>query len=244
MARRRQSQEGEVRQRPAWIIPLLLALGVAIFSGFFLYHYFGPSTSELLGRDPKASAQMSRIDATIAGVSYLVPENYTRYPSQRGSGVKSELGMHALLLDFRGYSPDLAEDFADNSPTSKVIFFNLRETADILPPERRLKEIYARYLVSQTPVRDSTGLERFEFKEDSGFKGQDLLVGMSIDGRLVLLTCQQQTKLVDSPNCSGSMELKSNLAVNYRYKRAFLTSWQEIDEGLYGLLRSFETSGS
>ena len=50
MARRKQGDGELVHERPAWIIPGLVIVGVLTFSGFFLYHYFGPTPGEILGR--------------------------------------------------------------------------------------------------------------------------------------------------------------------------------------------------
>lgn len=243
MARQKQSGGELVHERPAWILPLLVALGVLSFSGIFLYYYFGPTPAELLGRDPKASAATRRIEAVIGGTRFLIPENYTRYPSQRGGGRQPEVAMHALLPDFAPYSPERQAEFADNTPETQVVFFTLQEAGAMLPAERRLKEVYTKYLASTVAEKDRTGLEKFTFKGDSGYRDQDLFVGTDSDGRLILITCQQKTVLVESPNCTRSLLLTRNLALTYRYKRARLTEWRRIDELMIRLVTSFEAPG-
>lgn len=243
MARNRQSDGELVHERPAWIIPALVILAVLAFSSFFLYHYFGPTPGELLGHAPRASADTRKVEAVVGGTRFLIPENYTRYPSQRAGGAQPQIDMHALLPDFSPYTPEHQAEFADNSPEASVVFFTLHAGAAMLPAERRLKDVYSKYLVSPTPEKDETGLKKFSFRDDSGYKDQDLLIGTDADGRLVLLTCQRKTPLVESPNCTRTLLLTQNLALTYRYKRAHLAEWQRIDELMVRIVTSFEAPG-
>lgn len=243
MARQKQSGGELVHERPAWILPVLVALAVLTLSSVFLYYYFGPTPAEILGRDPRASALTRRIEAVVGGTRFLIPENYTRYPAQRTGGAQSEISMHTLLPDFAPYTPERDHEFADNSAESATLYFTLHGAKNLLPAERRLKEIYSKYLVSEKPEKDATGLEKFSFRQDSGYRDQDLLVGENSDGRLVLLICERQTALNASPNCTRTLLLSQNLALTYRYKRAHLAQWQRTDELMIRLVASFEAPG-
>ncbi|MGB3810134.1 MAG: hypothetical protein WA943_08545 [Parvibaculum sp.] len=243
MARQKQGSGELVHERPAWILPALVVLAVTTFSGFFLYHYFGPTPGELLGHAPRASAERRKVEAVVGGTRFLIPENYTRYPSQRSGGAQPEIAMHALLPDFAPFSPERQAEFTDNSPDAEVIYFQLHQATSILPAERRLREIYSKFFVSSKPEKGPTGLEKFSFRANSGYKDQDLLVGTDTDGRLVLLLCQHTTKIVESPNCTRTLLLTQNLALTYRYKRAHLVEWQRIDELMIRIVTSFEAPG-
>jgi hypothetical protein len=151
--------------------------------------------------------------------------------------------MHALLPDFSPFTPERQSEFTDNSPDAQVVYFTLHESEAVLPAERRLKEIYSKYFISPKPEKDRTGLEKFAFRDDTGYKNQDLLVGTDADGRLVLLLCQRATPLVESPNCTRTLLLTQNLALTYRYKRAHLNAWQRIDELMIRIVTSFEAPG-
>lgn len=241
MARDSQSDDQYVRERPAWIIPGLVLIGVLTFSGAFLYYYFGPTPSEILGLDPRASAASRKIDAIVADRRFLIPEHYTRYPNQRGDGRRTNIDMHALLPDMTPYDTDLQERFIDNSADSDVIYFALTETATPLGAARRLKEIYSKYLASPEPEQDTDGLQRFMFRDDSGYANQDLLVGTDDNDRMVLLVCDRRSPLVDSPNCTRSLLLGPRLDLTYRYKRNRLDDWREIDRAVMKLVGEFET---
>ncbi|MFZ3033438.1 MAG: hypothetical protein WA138_05450 [Parvibaculum sp.] len=243
MARQNQGGGELVHQRPAWILPALVILAVAAFSGLFLYYYFGPTPEEILGRSPRASAASRRVEAVVGGTRFLIPENFTRYPAQRNGGTQPEIAMHALLPDFSPWSPDLQPEFADNSVDADVIFFTLHEAENTLPAERRLKDVYARYFTSAKPDGSVNGLEKFSFREDSGYRDQDLFVGKDHFDRIILLTCQRLTPLIHSPNCSRTLLLTRNLALTYRYKRAHLEKWQRIDELITRRVASFEAPG-
>lgn len=243
MARQKQGGGELVHERPAWILPALVFIAVAAFSSLFLYYYFGPTPGELLGQTPRASAASRNVEAVIGSTRFLIPENFTRYPSQRSGGTHTEISMHALLPDFTPYKPSLQEEFSDNSPDADVIFFTLHQAASQLPADRRLKDIYARHLASPKPQENKNGLSLYKFSDESGYKGQDLLVATDQKHRLILLMCQQKTKLVESPNCSRTLLLSPSLALTYRYKRAHLAQWQRIDELLLRLVTSFEAPG-
>ncbi|MES1990839.1 MAG: hypothetical protein V4441_07805 [Pseudomonadota bacterium] len=243
MARRKQDSGELVHERPAWILPALVILTVTAFSGLFLYYYFGPRPAELLGQNPRASAATRRVEAVVGGTRFLIPENFTRYPAQRTGGDHSEMALYALLPDFEPYSSALDEEFADQTASSDVIYFTLARAEAMLPAERRLKEIYAKQFISPVPEKDETGLDRFTFKEKSGYADQDLLAGTDRDGRLILLMCQRQNDLNDSPNCSHTVLMTSSLALTYRYKRKHLRDWQRIVDLTMRIVRSFEAPG-
>lgn len=241
----RQNQDGGelVHERPAWILPALVILAVAAFSGLFLYYYFGPTPEELLGHTPRASAESRKVEAVVGGTRFLIPENFTRYPSQRSGGNHTEIAMHALLPDFAPWSPALQSEFSDNSPDADVVFFTLHQAGATLSAKRRLRDIYARHFTSTKPDVSISGLEKFTFREDSGYRDQDLFVGADTDGRLVLLMCQHVTPLIESPNCMRTLLLTRSLALTYRFKRSHLDDWQRIDELLMRKVTSFEAPG-
>lgn len=239
MARRNKSNDDLVQERPAWIIPALVFVGVLTFSGAFLYYYFGPTPAELLGRDPRASSASGEVEAIVGNIRFQIPENYTRYPSQRGGGRISSIDMHALLPNLEPYSSERQDRFADNSAASDVVYFSLGESAAPLNSARRLKDIYSKYLETTAPAEGPDGLQLFPFRPDSGYADQDLLVGKDAESRMLLLLCDRQTPLIESPNCSRSLLLGPNLELTYRYKRDHLDDWREIDTALSELVAEF-----
>ncbi|MEQ8325776.1 hypothetical protein [Parvibaculum sp.] len=239
MARRNQSNDELVQERPAWIIPALVFVGVLTFSGIFLYYYFGPTPGELLGLDPRASSASGEVEAIVGNTRFLIPEHYTRYPSQRGGGRIAAIDMHALLPDLEPYSGERQDSFADNSADSDVIYFSLNESAAPLSSARRLKDIYSKYLETAEPSEGPDGLQLFPFRQDTGYADQDLLVGKDAESRMLLLLCERQTPLIESPNCSRSLLIGPDLELTYRYKRSHLDDWRQIDDAVSELVSEF-----
>lgn len=239
LARSRQTNDELVRERPAWIIPVLVLLGVLTFSGAFLYYYFGPTPTELLGLDPRASSGTTSIEAIVADQRFVIPENYTRYPGQRIGGRMNGIDMHALLPDLQPYASDLQESFADNSARSDVIYMSLVQREAALNSSRRLKDVYSKYLESAEPEEGPEGLQLFRFRDDTGYANQDLLVGRDAEDRILLLLCDQRTATIDSPNCFRTLLLGPRLELTYRFKRHHLGKWREIDRSVMSLVDRF-----
>lgn len=239
LARGRQTDDELVRERPAWMIPVLILAGVLTFSGIFLYYYFGPTPAELLGRDARASSASTGIEFIVADQRFVIPENFTRYPAQRGGGRMKMVDMHALLPGLQPYAPDLQEGFADNSFRSDVIYFSLSQRDAALNSARRLKDVYSKYLESAEPEEGPGGLQLFRFRDNTGYANQDLLVGKDREERILLLICDRRSALIESPNCSRSLLLGPGLELSYRYKRHHLDRWREIDGSIAALLDRF-----
>jgi len=241
VARNNRSGDELVKERPAWIIPLLVLSGVLIFSGIFLYYYFGPTSGEILGRDPRASAADQNIEIIVGNKRFMVPEHYTRYPNQRAGGRQDVLDMHALLPGLTPWSPEQQEAFNDNSARSNVVYFSLRQTATPLNSVRRFKTIYSKYLSAKEPEAGPDGLRLFAFDGESGYAGQDLLVGKDGEERMTLILCDRRGPLVESPNCTRSLLLGPSLELGYRYKRSHLEDWRAIDKAVLSLALGFES---
>ena len=239
MARGRQTNDELVRERPAWIIPVLALLGVLTFSGVFLYYYFGPTPAELLGLDPRASSGTGKIEVIVADQRFVIPENYTRYPTQRAGGRMAGIDLHALLPGLQPYAQELQESFADNSARSDAIYISLAQRQAALSSSRRLKDVYSKYLESAEPEEGPEGLQLFRFRNDTGYADQDLLVGKDAEERILLLLCDRRTATIDSPKCFRTLLLGPRLELTYRFKRHHLGKWREIDKSVMSLIDRF-----
>jgi hypothetical protein len=82
------------------------------------------------------------------------------------------------------------------------------------------------------------GLTQYAFRNDSGYRGEDLFVGLS-HGSLVVLRCDRLTGDDPSPSCLRETRLARRAAMSYRFKRSQLGSWQEIAFGVDRLMHRF-----
>ncbi len=228
-----------VKERPAWLIPAIVGLGVTIFSALFVYYYFGPTPSEILGLDPRASDSSEMVDMMIGDERFLIPANFTRYPLQRVGGTQNEIDLHALLPELAPYTIDRREAFEDNSPDAIVVHIKIHLAKGIMPATRRLDDIYARHLLSRTPEEGPAGLDLYRFSGDTGYKDQDLFVAERGQEDLLLLLCFKPSDVIFSPNCTRTFQLTDTVAVTYRYKRGQLDNWQSADQSIIMLIKSF-----
>jgi hypothetical protein len=228
-----------VHERPAWMIPAAIAAGVFIFSAAFAYYYFGPTPSEILGLDPRASESQDRVDMEIGDRHFLIPANFTRYPLQRVGGTQNEIDLHALLPELAPYSIGRKDEFEDNSSASRLVHIKIHLAGDLLPATRRLDDIYARHLASQSPQPGPASLDQYEFAPTSGYRDQELFVAEQTDNQPALILCFKETDVIFSPNCTRTLHLTNSVAVTYRYKRGYLESWETIDRAIIARIESF-----
>jgi len=230
-----------VKERPAWLIPATVALGVSLFSALFGYYYFGPTPSEILGLDPRASDSSERVDMMIGRERFLIPANFTRYPLQRVGGTQDEIDLHALLPELAPYTANRQAAFENNTPDAIVVHIKIHRSEGLMPAARRLDDIYARHLLSRTPESGAAGLDLYRFAEGTGYKDQELYVADQADGQPLLLLCFKHSDVIFSPNCTRTFHLTDTVAVTYRYKRAQLENWQSTDQAIIALVKSFIT---
>jgi len=228
-----------VQERPAWVIPAAVAVGVAVFSAAFAYYYFGPTPSELLGLDPRASDSQEEVEMVIGDRHFLIPANYTRYPLQRVGGTQDEIDLHALLPELAPYTIERREGFENNSPTSKLIHMKIHLAGALLPSSRRLDDIYSRHLASQSSLPGPSGLLQYDFASTSGYRDQDLFVAERENEQPFLFLCFRETDVIFSPNCTRTLHLTEEVALTYRYKRAQIDNWESIDRTVMARLESF-----
>lgn len=228
-----------VQERPAWLIPLIVAAGIAVFSAAFAYYYFGPTPSELLGLAPRASESSEKVDMMIGDSQFLVPSNFTRYPLQRVGGTQNEIDLHALLPELAPYSIERREAFEDNTSDAMVVHIKIHLAENLLPASRRFDEIYSRHLASLVPVPGPTGLQRYDFSENSGYRDQDLFVDERGGTQPLLLLCFRETVIIFSPNCTRTFQINDTVALTYRYKRTQMERWETIDRTITALVESF-----
>ena len=228
-----------VHERPAWLIPAIVVLAVTAFSAAFGYYYFGPTPSEILGLDLRASDSSEKVDVTVGDSRFLIPANFTRYPVQRAGGRQDEIDLHALLPDLTPYTVEQQDAFENNTHEAIVVHIKIHRADDILPADRRLNDIYARYLASRTPESDPSGLNLYKFSPETGYRDQELYVLEQPGADPVLLLCFKQSDVIFSPNCTRSFRLTDTVAVTYRYKRAQLENWATTDQAIIDVVQGF-----
>jgi hypothetical protein len=141
-----------------------------------------------------------------------------------------------------GYSLALAKQFGGNAPDSPIINVRLASgRAPVLEAER-LDRIYRLLVENPDGEAHPDGLIRFSFRQDSGYRAQELFSG-SIDGQTIAILCDRISADTPSPNCLRDIPFGEALSLSYRFKRALLPQWREIDSAVRELVNGFVEKG-
>jgi hypothetical protein len=151
--------------------------------------------------------------------------------------------MFALLPDLHGYAPAEASRFNDNAADSEVVYMLLREEKLNFSEADRLKRIYMNYVADPNGSEGPFGLTQFTFREDSGYHSDDLYVGETDQGPVVM-RCVRFSQDVTSPSCLRDVPVAHGVTLAYRFKRAHLSHWREIAAGIDRLVKTFIAKGA
>jgi hypothetical protein len=237
--RSRNDVPADAIEEPSWALPIVVIVVVGILSLGFLAYYFAPTVSEILGHAPKPSEESQPVDVTIAGVRHLIPANYTRFAYGRRGGPQDKVELYALLPDLKPYEPDNAEAFQDYSADSRVAYFDIEIRRDRMTEEDRFRRVFLKLVTDNQGSRGPNGLRRYEFDPTTGYHDEELLVKEHDDGTVIVFRCYKQLAKVASPTCRRDLEIGEGLALHYRFMRSQLSNWEDIDQGIRALVRSF-----
>ncbi len=230
--------EDTVRQRSGWLIPAAVFIVTAALSALILLYYLVPRPTSFIDEAPSPTTRTDPIALSVAKLNLVIPANYILYASTRQGGPRKEVALATKLPGFGGYSDWYASTFADNSADSPVIYLLIREDQLNFTEADRLKRIYLSYVADPAGKPGPFGLTQYSFRDDSGYRNEDLYVGETAKGPVVLL-CVRFGPQVTSPSCLRDLRLGHHVAMNYRFKRAHLAQWQDIANGVDTLIASF-----
>lgn len=221
------------------IFLITLILSVAV-----LYYYFGPTISEIRGNKPQASANATPITLIIGQETFVVPENYTQFPRARRGGVRENVALYALMPGFEPFAPNKREVFERHEAGSPVIHFQLESYRAPLSEEEQFQRVFLREVVDRNGRPGPFGLTLYEFKDQSGYRNEELYTFREADGELVVIRCYKVTETIQNPSCRRDLRLLPNVALSYRYRRPYLENWRSIDDGVRKLSLSFHRPAS
>jgi hypothetical protein len=226
--------------RAGWLVPLGVFVAVAAVTAAALAYVRFGSATDLFAERPAPTDSTSPVAVTIGQTMFHIPANYVLYASARRGGQMRGLDMIALLPDLQGYSLETAQEFAASDADSRVLNFNLRPEVRSPADQVRFEEDWLPLVSDRAGSSGPYGLTHYEFREDSGraYRDKELLVGMTTGG-LAIVLCTREDAEVTAPSCEGDAQIAEDLALNYRFKRAQLERWRDIDAGLRALTGAF-----
>jgi hypothetical protein len=230
-----------VRKRSAWWFPLGVFVVTFILSAMFLLLYLAPTAPSLFEEQVAPTSRSDTISLKVHGRDFHIPANYFIYASARQGGERRDVELFALLPGMSGWSNWSADQFASNAPDSKIVFLSLRKERVGLSEPDRLKRVYLGYVADPRGRPGPYGLRQFSFRSDSGYHAEDLFVGETEKGPVVM-RCVQLSHDVPSPNCLRDLLVAPGVSLSYRFKRSHLAEWQEIGTNIDMLMASFRTA--
>lgn len=240
MVSRNRDMDETVKQRSGWLIPLAVFIVTAVLSALFLLFYLAPAPSSFIEEHQSPTSRADVVQMSVGGLALRIPANYLLYASARRGGARQRVELFAKYPDFSGYSDWESQTFASNATDSPMIYMLVREEPLALGEDERLKRIYLGYVENPSGEAGPFGLTEYNFRNDSGYRGEDLFVGQE-GSHPVVMRCVRLSQEVPSPSCLRDVPLSREIVMTYRFKRSHLADWRDIADGVNKLVRTFET---
>lgn len=226
--------DGIIRKRSGWMIPLGVFLVTLVLSALLLIYYLAPSAPNFLEEQVSPTSRTDLVALRVHGLKLWIPANYLQYASTRRGGPFKDVSMFARLPELTGWSDRDAATFSGNAADSPIVYLLIRDERLNLTEADRLSRIYLAYVADNKGKAGPFGLTQYTFRDDTGYRNEDLFVGQTPTGPQ-LLRCVRFSPRVPSPSCLRDTPIAHNVALSYRFKRAYLARWRDIGRAI-GLL--------
>ncbi len=226
------------REYSGWLIPLAVFVLTAVLAALFLIYYLAPSPPQFARTQPAPTDSSELVTLTIGNTGFHIPANYILFSAERRGGQQAELSLITLYPSLQGYTLADAQEFTSNAPDSQVIYLGVRQERVLLTQEERFARVYWPQIVESEGARTSFGATLYTFRANSGYRDEELYVREGQNGTM-LVRCTRPAAEVPSPNCLGDILLGEGLTATYRFKRAHISKWQDIEAGARALLGAF-----
>lgn len=231
----------EVRERSGWMLPIAIVAAIGLLSAFFLLYYLAPNPRSFIEEHEMPSSRTDRVHLSIGGLALDIPANYLRYASARRGGSRREIALFAKLPELSGYSAHDARLFDEDGAHSPIVRMLIRADPYGVPETARLNRIYLTEVTDARGGPAPFGLVKYVFRDDSGYRGEDLFVGR-LDRQTVVMRCTRATPDISDPSCQRESPLPRGAALTYRFTRSRLGEWREIAQGVQKLVANFTAS--
>jgi hypothetical protein len=190
----------------------------------------------MLWPQPKSiSPDAPSLPITVGGVVFNVPPAAIRVKLQRRAGAQARIDLSFVW-------PSLAPPDATIKPALDAapgiadrLFVTIAASDGALPPGDRLKTIYPRYVGSGGLGSD--GLMVQSFRDDSPYRGEELIHDPAAPERL-LLRCMRQSGTTPA-TCLHERRI-GGADVTVRFPRQWLSDWRSVADGIDRLIAGFK----
>lgn len=228
----------EMAAHSGWMLLFALCAAVAILCAVFLLYYVALPSNVPVGEHVSPSTLSTPVHLRIADMFLDIPANYLPYASERTGGSRGEIVLYAELPDFRGYSARHAAAFGEYELNSAILHILLKREDFDISEALRLNRIYLKAVADQRGQKGRFGLISYTFRNNSGYRGEDLFVG-SVGNGIVVMRCTRPGAGLPSANCLREIQLTPNVSLSYRFARSQLARWYQIADGVSRLMARF-----
>jgi hypothetical protein len=234
----RLNDDETVRKRSGWLIPLTVFGVTFVLSAMILLLYLAPSAPGLFEEQAAPTSRSDSVPLSVAGRPFHIPANYLIYDSARTGGERVEIALFALLPDFSGWSNWAADEFSSNAADSRVAYLTIHKQRIGLKEADKLARVYFDYVADRHGSEGPYGLRQYGFRADTGYRNEDLFVGQTETGPVVL-RCVKLSPEVPSPSCLRETLVAPGVSLTLRFKRAHLEDWHDITARTDKLIADF-----
>jgi hypothetical protein len=201
--------------------------GMAIASMMYLLQ---PRWAETPPLDPLP------LPIVVADVVFNVPPAAIRIPMQRRAGPQERID---LAYQWPQLTPAATPALGPAGPGPEL-FVTIERSQGLLPPGERLKSIYPRYF-DEAPQADPVGLMIRPFGDGTPFQGDDILYDQAAPERFLVRCSRAQNQFVWA-TCIDERAV-GNAALTFRFPRAWLTDWRDVNAGIDRLIEGWRPTG-
>ena len=208
----------------------LFALGFAVttmLAGGSIGYLLRPQWS-----DVPRSADVPSLPITVAGVVFNVQPAAIRIPMQRRAGPQERIDLAYQWPQLRAPEPRAA------GPVP-LLFVTVERSQDTLAPAERLKTIYPRYIDEQR--RDESGLVIGAFRDGSPYQGEDVIYDGAAPEHFLARCSRTRSELI--PAMCLDVRPLGGAALTFRFPRAWLADWRNVESGVDRLIETWRQAG-
>ncbi|MHB2264923.1 hypothetical protein [Aliihoeflea sp. PC F10.4] len=176
-------------------------------------------------------------DTTIQGVvidgeMLAVPSNMIRFASERRSGDARKLDVYLSWPNLEGYSEEQRGLFNHAGTDNRIIFATFEPRSMPRDMSQRLNPIY-RLLIEEPAEPVEAELVAHRFIEASGYGDEMLIVDPTRFRAPFVARCLSGPEAATAlAPCERDIDVGANLSMRYRFPRALLTDWRELDASM------------
>jgi hypothetical protein len=182
---------------------------------------------------PQVEPSAPSLPVTIAGTAFNVPPAAVRMPVQRRPGAHERIDLVYLWPSLD--PPGTAAVDAAAAPVGPLdrIFVTLAAAGDTLPPDERVRMIYPRYM-ADTPTQGPGGLTVLAFRDDSPYRGEDLIY-LAAEPAALLVRCSRNAAGPTPGICFSERRIE-HADVTVRFPRDWLADWRPLADRIERLI--------